>query len=965
MKDQGLSGQPTHFPSSDQGGGTLIAHATMFRKVLYLLIFIVIPSEKAWAIPQFPWGPSGVIISTATGNEDFGLQSLVRSDSTTTLVAWQSQGTIFAQRVADDQTRLWASTGVSVAPTTGATFGPAVVSDGSGGMLIVWQEEDDVVISTLMVQGIDQNGNKRFGNLGLFVSTGADDSQVLQWVIPDGANGGIIDFDCAQTTGILCVQRFNNSGDRLWGDTGVEITTTAVFGRGMPVSDGANGVVIAWVDKRNNDSSNRDIFIQRVNAAGTELWGTDGVPVETTSGNGYSPTMGADGAGGVFIAWTDDRTGNRDVYAQRIDSNGNPMWTINGAPIVSSAGDQFVLGFKLIPDGSGGVYIFWQTGSTGNEDIYAQRLNSSGQIQWGANGVPIATSIGRDLSKAIESDGDGGVVLRWSRINPDGTGQSLIQRINSQGQRLWGTDGLEIIPGGGREVIAKSSTTFFFTGRVIDATTGRDLFLQRVDDTAGPEPPSNLIATALAGQEIRLNWTESPTTNVAHYNIYYDSGTGVIDYSVRLSSVAASSTTFTADALIADVTYKFGLRTVDDNGMEELNTDVVASAAALESLSTSVQAAIKVPKSGMKITGNRTLVMAEIVQGSLANVKNVRFQYRNAISTTNPWLDITAATVQHPNPDGGSPYFVHCDVSAFAEGVYELRAVATNGANVADPSPPTIFITIDHADPDSEEIVSGGGLRKREKVNNSIANTVRVGDPTRSVLTNVSIPATALSDSTTTLRVLTVPSAAPAVPGDFASSDIFTEITLENGQTTLSNSQLATLTLTYPDSNNDGIVDVGGVREESLALYRFNTGANRWDKLPSSIDTGNNTVTAQTPGFSVFGLFAPAAADLSDVLVYPVPWVPNDGDDNNGKPFSSGDAASGIIFENVTQGIKIEVFTVTGELVWKHSTDASSNKVRWNARNQSGRDVASGGYFAVITDKGSGTKVVRKLAVIR
>ncbi|MBI4054862.1 MAG: fibronectin type III domain-containing protein [Elusimicrobia bacterium] len=492
-----------------------------------------------------------------------------------------------------------------------------------------------------------------------------------------------------------------------------------------------------------------------------------------------------------------------------------------------------------------------------------------------------------------------------------------------------------------------------------------DIFAQRIVDIPGPEAPSNLSATSLTGRRIRLDWTVSPSTNVSHYNIYYDSGTGVIDYAVRLSSVSASSSTFTTDPLVAGVTYKFGVRTVDDNNVEELNTNVVASATALDSVSSAVQAAIKVPQSGRKVTGNRLTVVAEIVQGNLSSVKSVRFQYRNAISTSNPWVDIVAATTQHPNPDLESPYFVHWDVSSFAEGNYELRAVATNTSDGSDPSPPTIFITIDHADPESEEIVSGSGIRKRQRVNGTVPNTVQVGDPQSAVVTNVTVPANALSSSSTTLRLLTAPSSLPQVPGSLTSPDIFTEITLENGQTTLSNSQQATITIDYPDANGDGLVDDSGLKEDRLALYRFNTGTNRWDKLAGSVDTLSKRITAQTPGFSVFGLFAPAAADLSDVLVYPVPWVPNDGKDDNGKPFNPSDSTSGIIFDNLTPNLKIEVFTVTGERVWERSPNGSSGRVQWDVKNSSGREVASGGYFAVITDTSTGNKVTRKIAVIR
>ena len=51
--------------------------------------------------------------------------------------------------------------------------------------------------------------------------------------------------------------------------------------------------------------------------------------------------------------------------------------------------------------------------------------------------------------------------------------------------------------------------------------------------------------------------------------------------------------------------------------------------------------------------------------------------------------------------------------------------------------------------------------------------------------------------------------------------------------------------------------------------------------------------------------------------------------------------------------------------MWEKVTDASSGKVQWDGRNNSGRDAASGGYFAVVTDTATGNRVVRKIAIIR
>ena len=101
------------------------------------------------------------------------------------------------------------------------------------------------------------------------------------------------------------------------------------------------------------------------------------------------------------------------------------------------------------------------------------------------------------------------------------------------------------------------------------------------------------------------------------------------------------------------------------------------------------------------------------------------------------------------------------------------------------------------------------------------------------------------------------------------------------------------------------------------------------------------------------------------MLVYPVPWVPNDGRDDNGKPFSSADPNSGIVFDSLTANAKVEIFTISGELVWRREVTGSTGRIQWDGKNVSGKDVASGGYFAVVADALAGSKVTRKIAIIR
>jgi hypothetical protein len=100
------------------------------------------------------------------------------------------------------------------------------------------------------------------------------------------------------------------------------------------------------------------------------------------------------------------------------------------------------------------------------------------------------------------------------------------------------------------------------------------------------------------------------------------------------------------------------------------------------------------------------------------------------------------------------------------------------------------------------------------------------------------------------------------------------------------------------------------------------------------------------------------------LVVMPNPYVPYDGNDDNGKPYSVSDENSGIIFFGVTDSVRIQVYTIAGELVWDKNFENTYRKVRWDGRNNDGIEIVSGVYYIVFTGPNN-VKSTTKLCVIR
>jgi hypothetical protein len=260
---------------------------------------------------------------------------------------------------------------------------------------------------------------------------------------PDG-EGGIIVTWRGERSGYFDIyaQRVDQYGQALWTFDGVPVCTAAEM-QFIPAiaSDGAGGAIIAWTDARSGTDT--DIYAQRVDASGTPLWPTNGVAICTASNNQREARILPDGAGGAIIAWDDERSVRSNIYAQRVDATGTALWTTQGVIICNALEDQHVS--AIASDEAGGAIITWTDTRNGgdDDDIYAQRVNAAGVTLWTSQGVAVCTYSLDQLYPVIVSDGSGGAIIAWldRRIPDEGI---YAQKLDAAGSLLWDTYGLEV-----------------------------------------------------------------------------------------------------------------------------------------------------------------------------------------------------------------------------------------------------------------------------------------------------------------------------------------------------------------------------------------------------------------------------------------------------------------------------------------------------------------------------------------
>ncbi len=423
-------------------------------KALIGLILLVIPLTS-----MAQWSTSSDVnnaICNATGDQTLPL--IVTDGSGGAIIAWQDQRSgnfdIYAQRIDANGIVRWLSDGVLISSAPGDQLNPTMVSDGAGGAILTWEDVACPLCENpdynIYAQRIDSGGVVQWTTDGKAICT-AEATQEIPTIASDGAGGAIITWsDGRGSTWDIYAQRVSHDGTILWIDNGAPICT-ASDAQGTPTiaSDGAGGAIITWIDGRGGLLF--DIYAQHVNASGLVQWTTNGVPICQAADAQLCPTIASDDSGGAIIAWQDLRhLVFNDIYAQRIDVTGAVRWHGNGVEICTAGGGQTYP--YIISDGSGGGIITWKDGREVTQmDIYAQRVDPSGTVRWHDNGARICTASDDQTQPSLAPDGAGGAIIAWR--DQRGTHSDIYaQRIDSSGTVQWTIDGVPVSTAGDGQI---------------------------------------------------------------------------------------------------------------------------------------------------------------------------------------------------------------------------------------------------------------------------------------------------------------------------------------------------------------------------------------------------------------------------------------------------------------------------------------------------------------------------------
>lgn len=248
-----------------------------------------------------------------------------------------------------------------------------IVPDNKGGSFIFWLENLNQK-TVLRLQFVDSTGSKVWGPKPLTISK--INNNVLSYSVGKLGSGVYAAITYQGTNKIIYQNLISDKGQLLWGEEGKLLTYQKGSQKNPQFAFVDSSVVVSWT---NEFEKTNDVFIQRFDVKGNRMWGNNGKRVINIKGNQFGQRIVYDQKNGVVIAWIDKRQNNSDanLYIQKIDLKGRFVWDPSGV-MISSSQDMEKSYLNLVPDGDGGAVAIFKGTVDKKNNIYGQKIFSTG-----------------------------------------------------------------------------------------------------------------------------------------------------------------------------------------------------------------------------------------------------------------------------------------------------------------------------------------------------------------------------------------------------------------------------------------------------------------------------------------------------------------------------------------------------------------------------------------------------------
>ena len=328
----------------------------------------------------------------------------------------------------------------------GSGIQPQVVMTSDGGTYISWLTDGDYHV---YIQYLNELGDIQFEESGLLISANNNASWIainhLNLSVDSENNAIVTTVDERTGNWEVYAWKISQEGNMLWGNEGIALTnngSTNMSPRLTILED--NSVVVSCT------YSDSKVFLQRISSDGQTLWG-DGVVIEDDNNAMVSPNPVKTVDNNIMVQWIRQASGwpiYSELLMQKFDQDGISIWneatTIVG-PTVFPMGNWSQ---QLVCHENGESSSAWTQFSGNVQNAVAQNTSAEGILAWGGEvDLSLNSSNFRMSPKVTITEDAQELVAVWKETNGSQSQRGIsAQRLNSEGERLWSSTGMPVVP---------------------------------------------------------------------------------------------------------------------------------------------------------------------------------------------------------------------------------------------------------------------------------------------------------------------------------------------------------------------------------------------------------------------------------------------------------------------------------------------------------------------------------------
>ncbi|MDO9578165.1 MAG: T9SS type A sorting domain-containing protein [Candidatus Cloacimonadales bacterium] len=389
---------------------------------------------------------SGEITLTANGFlicDDAGSRTFMAMNLTTdnrVFLSWHDgrEGTssLYIQNVDDQGNLLFPVNGQAVYEGSAVYCRDLRILPNNDNPIFIWLDQNSYFNQRIFMQSLNPDGSLIFDEAGIMVipsewSLFAD----FDWSSLNDNYAIISRTDDNNYFTRAKTQSFDSSGNLLWGEEGIFVTNSDWEQYNVQLSSSEGFYYAGWTEY-NGDWFNPviDIFAQKLDENGNLLWNEAGVEICNGDGDDILQCI----LGSCYV-WQNESWPEYKIYAKLVDENGYtaPGWGENGTAI-SNAGFM-----NYSPEGlqtPQGYLILWKNSFDSQCDIWGQIITEEGNILWQQGGLPLVDQPNDQVFFKFQFDEF--LYLVWQDYRSGTQYEIYAQKFDENGSELWQTGGV-------------------------------------------------------------------------------------------------------------------------------------------------------------------------------------------------------------------------------------------------------------------------------------------------------------------------------------------------------------------------------------------------------------------------------------------------------------------------------------------------------------------------------------------